>query len=394
MICPHLGSFGDRDIRLRYPNYQNRCYAQGDSAAVDKAHQEQFCLSGNYQQCSRYSEANGDVAPSAQQPELIGESTEPGMQLARRGSVDAQNELSTQDGSVSEQENDAKQVVGNGWGRKLLLSVVILLLGLGLMSLLTIVMLNNSPEIFAALMSATDTPTMTSTSTATATLTASPTTTATSTATRTPTDVPTVTSTATPTASRTATSTSTPIYTDTPIPTDTPLPKNTPIVQPAQSAPERLVIPAINVDTKVIPMGWETKMVDGVKFTEWKVVDYAAGWHRNSALPGNGGNVVISGHNNIRGKVFKELYALEEGADVFLYVDGEEYHYQVVENLLLLDNYTVPLEQRLENNRYIEPMNDERLTLVSCWPYDTKGLGYTTHRVIVVTKLVVGDEGG
>jgi sortase A len=38
-------------------------------------------------------------------------------------------------------------------------------------------------------------------------------------------------------------------------------------------------------------------------------------------------------------------------------------------------------EKRLENARWIGPFPDERLTLVTCWPYTNN-----THRVIVIAK--------
>ena len=51
----------------------------------------------------------------------------------------------------------------------------------------------------------------------------------------------------------------------------------------------------------------------GKIFNEWDVAAYAAGWHKNSSLPGTGGNVVMSGHNNILGAVFREFDQLKKG---------------------------------------------------------------------------------
>ncbi len=72
--------------------------------------------------------------------------------------------------------------------------------------------------------------------------------------------------------------------------------------------PSRLLIPAIKVDTPIVELGWSTKKTAaGAIFSEWDVAAYAAGWHKNSALPAEEGNVVMSGHNNILGSVFREL---------------------------------------------------------------------------------------
>ncbi len=108
------------------------------------------------------------------------------------------------------------------------------------------------------------------------------------------------------------------------------------------------------------------------------MADYAAGWHSGSAYPGQQDNCVISGHNNFRGEVFRDLWTLKPGADVYLYVDQMEYHYIVTDAFILKENEESP-EVRYKNARWIGPTLDERLTLVSCWPYLT-----ATHRVIVI----------
>ncbi len=43
----------------------------------------------------------------------------------------------------------------------------------------------------------------------------------------------------------------------------------------------------------------------------------------------------------------------------------------------------MPLEVRLKNAQWMQPTPDERLTLISCWPYWTN-----THRVIIVARPV------
>jgi LPXTG-site transpeptidase (sortase) family protein len=45
----------------------------------------------------------------------------------------------------------------------------------------------------------------------------------------------------------------------------------------------------------------------------------------------------------------------------------------------------MPLDVRIQNNDYILPKEDERLTLVSCWPYETN-----SHRVIIVARPRIG----
>jgi sortase A len=153
--------------------------------------------------------------------------------------------------------------------------------------------------------------------------------------------------------------------------------------------PERLELPAIKVDTDVIPVGWrQITASDGSVKSVWEVADYAAGWHKNSALPGAGGNVVLSGHNNINGAVFRKLYKLEPGDVAYLWAGGQRYAYRVDE-VMIVPEANAPIEQRRENAKWIQQFDDDRLTLVSCWPENNN-----THRVIVVAHQMEKDQAG
>jgi sortase A len=166
-----------------------------------------------------------------------------------------------------------------------------------------------------------------------------------------------------------------------PPPTATPEPTPTSL-PPAQSAPNRIVAPAIELDAEVVPMGWELTNQDGTFITEWVVPERAAGWHMNSALPGNVENVVLSGHHNIEGKVFRYVVDLEPGDDITLYADGIAYTYLVSEKYILKES-GMSLSVRKKNAQWIMPSGDERLTLVTCWPYEWPG---NSHRVVVVAR--------
>jgi len=166
-----------------------------------------------------------------------------------------------------------------------------------------------------------------------------------------------------------------------PTATSTPRPNLPP---PADAPPSRLVIPAIDVDATVVPVGWQTVEEGGKLVSVWDVADYAVGWHKTSAYPGHGENVVMNGHHNIRGKVFRYLVDLEAGDEVIVYVGETAYRYQVTEKHIL-EEKNAPAEVRERNARWIAPTGDERVTLVTCWPYTNN-----THRVIVVAKPVTG----
>jgi sortase A len=145
--------------------------------------------------------------------------------------------------------------------------------------------------------------------------------------------------------------------------------------------PSRLLIPSIKADVAVVELGWSTKKdANGAIFSEWDVADYAAGWHKNSSLPGEPGNIVLSGHNNIKGAVFRELDQLKRGDKIQLVAGGIEYDYTVDEVLIVPEKYA-SAEQRAANVRYIQETTDDRLTLVSCWPRNDN-----THRIIVIAR--------
>lgn len=193
------------------------------------------------------------------------------------------------------------------------------------------------------------------------------------------------TATATPTPTHTATATFTPVpATHTPLPpTPTPTVTATPTITPTPTPRPivRIVAPAIKLDAPVVEVGWVLVEKDGQMRSEWETASYAAGHHKNSAYPGQGGNIVLSGHHNIEGEVFRYLVDLQAGDLITLYTeDGGEFTYHVVEKLILPEASATE-EQRRANAQYIAPTDEERLTLVTCWPYWTN-----THRLIIVAK--------
>ncbi|RMH46830.1 MAG: sortase [Gammaproteobacteria bacterium] len=163
--------------------------------------------------------------------------------------------------------------------------------------------------------------------------------------------------------------------------TGQPTPEPTPTLPPIPlGRPERIIIPSIAVDAKVVPVGTDVDRIGNQWFQKWETASYAAGYHEGSALLGETGNTVISGHNNIDGAVFRDLYQVQSGDTVQLYADGFRYDY-VVEDQFIVREAGTPLEQRIQNATWIQPTLDERVTLVSCWP--PTGNDY---RVIVVAR--------
>ena len=147
-----------------------------------------------------------------------------------------------------------------------------------------------------------------------------------------------------------------------------------------QSTVTRLVIPSINVDSKVVEVGWEIGEQNGQQVAIWQVAKYAVGQHKGSANPGSGDNIVLAGHVGGYGKVFKDLYYVKPGDQITIYSAGQQYLYTVQERLVLQEE-GVSSEQRAANARYIAPTGNEVVTLVTCWP--ATGPDKFTQRVVV-----------
>jgi len=150
-----------------------------------------------------------------------------------------------------------------------------------------------------------------------------------------------------------------------------------PAVKPA--VPTRIVIPAIQLDAPVTFAASQKISLGGKVYYQWLSPDkYAAGWHTNSAYPGFPGNTVINGHHNIFGKVFEHLVDTNVGDLIDLYAGDTTFHYIIVKKMIV-EERDAPVEQRLENARWLARSEDERLTLITCWPATSN-----THRLIIV----------
>lgn len=156
-------------------------------------------------------------------------------------------------------------------------------------------------------------------------------------------------------------------------------------------SPDRIVIPKIELDAPVIAAKEESIEIEGIEYLQYLAPDeFAAGWHTNSAPLGRAGNTVLNGHHNVFGKVFGRLVELTPGDRILVYSGKNIFEFQVA-NVLILKERDAEISTRLENARWIEPSQDTRLTLVTCWPDYSN-----THRLIIVASPVAqssGDDG-
>jgi LPXTG-site transpeptidase (sortase) family protein len=142
----------------------------------------------------------------------------------------------------------------------------------------------------------------------------------------------------------------------------------------------RILIPAIDVTSPVYPVGWQVDSGDffSQPASSWELPEGGVGWAAGSGLPGDPGNILLFGHNNLYDAVFRKLAELQPGERIFLENSGKIMAYEIsqVETLPLLGANEDDLARY---NSFLSSSDVPKLTLVSCWPYLTN-----THRVIVV----------
>ena len=130
-------------------------------------------------------------------------------------------------------------------------------------------------------------------------------------------------------------------------------------------------------------VGWHTETHNGNLVNVWDVPDhFAAGWLKTSAPLGVKGNTVLDGHHNIEGEVFKNLVNLQEGDTITVYSASQEHMYRVEQKLILKEDGQ-PIAVLQANAQYIAPTDDERLTLLTCWPPTNN-----TYRLIIIARPI------
>lgn len=169
-------------------------------------------------------------------------------------------------------------------------------------------------------------------------------------------------------------------------PAEVPQPSPTP--PPDMSHATHITVSAVGIDADILEVDPEYTQLAGQSVVTWPVADYAAGHHSTSADPGEGGNIVLAGHDDARGEVFRGLHDIEVGDEVTMTTPERTYTYVVAE-IFVRKYRDVPVEEQILIGQWMAPMPEERLTLITCWPY-----GVDDHRVIVVAKPVSAGSGG
>jgi len=122
----------------------------------------------------------------------------------------------------------------------------------------------------------------------------------------------------------------------------------------------RLSIPKINLDAIVVEGTSRHSLLLG------------PGHMESSALPGETGNAVITGH---RDTFFRHIYELNKGDEIFVRRNGKMFRYQVTGKRVVQ-----PSDISVTHNS-----DDARLTLITCYP--TYYIGPAPERLVVFSKL-------
>ena len=126
----------------------------------------------------------------------------------------------------------------------------------------------------------------------------------------------------------------------------------------------RVSIPKINLDLIV------------VEGTNHKALRVGPGHLKDTPLPGEPGNSVISAH---RDTFFRHIYELAKGDEIQVRRDGRTYTFQVTGKRIVQPN----------DLSVIRNTADARLTLITCYP--TYYIGPAPQRLVVFAKLVNGN---
>jgi sortase A len=137
-----------------------------------------------------------------------------------------------------------------------------------------------------------------------------------------------------------------------------------PIPTPGPEQARRIQIPAIDVDSVI------------VQGDDWEQLKKGVAQHIGTAQPGQAGNMVLSGHNDIFGEVFRHLDKLSPGDEVIVSTEIRSYTY-IVRKIEVVEPTDVWV---------MAPTEHASTTLISCYPYRVN-----TQRIIVFADLVTGD---
>ena len=141
--------------------------------------------------------------------------------------------------------------------------------------------------------------------------------------------------------------------------------------------PLELAIPTLQMDAPVIPVGYG--MTDDGHIL-WHSPGWNSGFLITGSAPGQGGNAIFYGHNNINGSIFRGLDQLDIGDEVIVR-NANGFLYYVVGSVEIFPEELSSETERRAHLSYFMRTAHEQLTIMSCWPFSGN-----SHRVVVVAN--------
>ncbi|HMB55524.1 MAG TPA: class GN sortase [Thermoanaerobaculia bacterium] len=109
-----------------------------------------------------------------------------------------------------------------------------------------------------------------------------------------------------------------------------------------------------------------------------RTLAFGPGHLDGTARPGDDGNVVVAGHRDTH---FRPLAGLAPGEELVLESPGGDLRRYAVVAAEVVDEHDV---------RSLAPSDDDRLTLVTCWPFDAVEAGGPLRYVVTAVATVPG----
>lgn len=114
-------------------------------------------------------------------------------------------------------------------------------------------------------------------------------------------------------------------------------------------------------------IGLKAPIVDGEEN-----LDYVVAKYRNSANFGQVGNVILAGHNNMKGSIFKNLYKVKIGDIIEIKTDNNIYKYKLTEIVIVNPS---------DSSLLTQDISKKEITLITC-------INRAKERLILKGKII------
>lgn len=114
-------------------------------------------------------------------------------------------------------------------------------------------------------------------------------------------------------------------------------------------------------------IGLKAPIVDGEEN-----LDYVVAKYRSSANFGQAGNIILAGHNNMKGSIFKNLYKVKIGDIIEIKTDNNIYKYKLTERVIVNPS---------DSGLLTQDISEKEITLITC-------INRAKERLILKGKII------